>query len=77
MNNETMEIKISEHDIELKEHNTRLDKIEQDGREFRVEIKNLCESIKNLTNTMRWFIGLLVGSFVAFFFYAVQQNIFK
>lgn len=77
MNSETMEIKIKEHTETLKEHDKRFDKIEQDGREFKIEIKNLCKDIKGLTTTMRWFMGLLVGSFVGFFFYVVQHNIFK
>lgn len=77
MNNETIELKINEHTETLKEHDERIDKIEQDGREFKTEIKNLCENIKNLTTTIRWFIGLLIGAFVSFFFYAVQTNIFK
>lgn len=77
MNNETIELKIKEHGETLKEHDKRLDKIEQDGREFKIQIQNLCDNIKDLTVTMRWFIGLLVGSFVAFFFYAVQNHLFK
>ena len=77
MNNETIELKINEHTETLKEHDKRIDKIEQDGREFKTEIENLCENIKNLTTTIRWFIGLLIGAFVSFFFYAVQTNIFK
>ena len=58
-------------------HSERLDRIEQAQSEFRIEIKNLCENLKSLTSVLKWFIGLLVGSFVAFFFYAVQNNIFK
>ncbi|WP_035290290.1 hemolysin XhlA family protein [Clostridium sp. KNHs214] len=77
MNNEVMEIKINEHTEEIKEHDRRLDKIEQDGREFRTEIKNLCKDLKGLTVTIRWFMGLLVGSFVGFFFYAIQHGLFK
>lgn len=58
-------------------HSERLDRIEQAQSEFRVEIKNLCDNLKSLTAVLKWFIGLLIGSFVAFFFYAIQNNIFK
>jgi len=58
-------------------HSERLDRIEQAQSEFRIEIKNLCENLKSLTAALKWFIGLLIGSFVAFFFYAIQNNIFK
>lgn len=77
MNNETMEMKINEHDKKLDEHDKRIDKVEQNQSEFKVEIKNLCESLKTLTNTMKWFIGIWVTSLLGFFFYVLQHNIFK
>ena len=64
-------------DKRLNNHAERLDKLEQDGAELKNEIKNLCKQLEGLTSILKWFIGLLVGSFVAFFFYAVQNNIFK
>jgi hypothetical protein len=42
-----------------------------------LRIKSLSKGIGSLVNAMKWFIGLLVGSFVAFFFYAIQNNIIK
>ena len=64
-------------DKRVNSHSERLDRIEQAQSEFRIEIKNLCENLKSLTAVLKWFIGLLIGSFVAFFFYAIQNNIFK
>lgn len=64
-------------DKRVNSHSERLDRIEQAQSEFRVEIKNLCDNLKSLTAVLKWFIGLLIGSFVAFFFYAIQNNIFK
>lgn len=64
-------------DNRLNNHGERIDRLEQKQSEFTVEIKNLCDNLKSLTATMKWFVGLLGGSFVGFFFYAVQQNIFK
>ncbi|EQC1535370.1 hemolysin XhlA family protein [Clostridium botulinum] len=77
MNNEVVEMKINEHDDTLREHDKRLDKIEQDGREFKVQIENLCDNIKNLTSAIKWLIGLGASSLLGFFFYAVQQGLFK
>lgn len=68
---------IDDHEIRLNKHSDRLDKLEQGQSEFKVEIKNLCESLKTLTNTMRWFIGIWVTSLLGFFFYAIQSHIFK
>lgn len=77
MNNEVIELKIKEHSDLLRDQDKRLDKIEQESTQFRIEIKNLCDNIKSLTNIMKWFMGLLMGSFVSFFFYAIQQGLFK
>lgn len=65
------------HEKRLDNHSARLDKLEQDGAELKTEIKNLCKQIEGLNSTLKWFIGLMVGSFVAFFFYAIQHNLFK
>ncbi|BDR84861.1 hemolysin XhlA family protein [Clostridium tetani] len=77
MVNEVVEIKINEHTETLKEHDKRLDRIEQDSREFKIQIKNLCENIKNLTSAIKWLIGLGASGLLGFFFYAIQHNIFK
>jgi len=65
------------HDRRLNNHAERIDKLEQRGATVDAKIEGLCEKIDGLVTTMRWFIGLLVGSFVAFFFYAAQKNFFK
>ncbi|MSU03200.1 hemolysin XhlA family protein [Tissierella pigra] len=77
MNYEVMEMKINEHDEKLLELDKRLDKNDRENAEFRIQIKHLCETIQGLTTTMRWFIGLFAGAFVSFFFYAIQQILFK
>lgn len=69
--------KLRDHENRLNNHSARLDRLEQDGAELKAEIKNLCKQIEGLNSTLKWFIGLMVGSFIAFFFYAVQHNIFK
>ncbi|MBZ9633088.1 hemolysin XhlA family protein [Clostridium sp. FP1] len=69
--------RLGNHDIRLNNYSDRIDKLEQSQSEFKVEIKNLCENIKNLTSTMKWFMGIWVTSLLGFFFYAIQQNIFK
>lgn len=61
----------------LNNHSDRIDKLEQGHSEFKVEIKNLCKDIQSLTSTLKWFIGLMVASFVAFFFNAAQKGLIK
>lgn len=70
MNNEDIKEKIEDHE-------QRLRKVEESQSEFKIEIKNLCDNLKTLTNTMKWFIGIQVTSLFGFFFYAIQKVIFK
>lgn len=77
MNEELIGHQVEVHEKRINNHSERIDKLEQEGVALKAEIKNLCENLKQLTSVMKWFIGLLIGSFVGFFFYAVQQGIFK
>lgn len=70
-------VKVDTHEKRLNDHSKRIDKLEQYRSSSEVEIKNLCEQIKSLVTTMRWFIALLVGAFVSFFFYAAQRGLIK
>ncbi|GFZ31227.1 membrane protein [Clostridium zeae] len=69
--------KVESHGDALKEHEHKINKLVAESVELKTDLKNLCKQLEGLTTTMKWFIGLMVGSFVAFFFYAVQHNIFK
>lgn len=69
--------KIAIHERRLNNHSERLDRIELASGRLEERLNNLITQLEDLNKTMKWFIGLLVGSFVAFFFYAVQQELFK
>jgi len=69
--------KIDVHERRLNNHSERLDRIEQVNSKLEERLEGLIQQLSNLNTTMRWFIGLLVGAFISFFFYAVQQGIFK
>jgi chromosome segregation ATPase len=77
MNDELIKDKLETHEKRLNDHSDRLDRLEQKEASVDAKIENLCQQLQSLTTTLRWFIGLLMGSFVAFFFYAVQHNILK
>lgn len=77
MNEELVKHQLVVHEKRLNDHSQRIDKLEQEGVALKTEIKNLCENIKSLTNMMKWFMTALIGAFISFFFYAVQQGIFK
>lgn len=61
------------HDTRINNHSERIDKLERYQSKTETQIVNLCEQIKSLVTTMRWFIGLIVGSMVGFFIWYVQQ----
>lgn len=69
--------KIAIHERRLNNHSERLDRIELANGRLEERLNNLITQLENLNKTMKWFMGLLVGSFVAFFFYAVQQGVIK
>ena len=60
----------------LNNHSERLDRVELVNSRLEERLSGLITQLGNLNTTLKWFIGLIAGSFVAFFFYAVQQNIF-
>lgn len=61
----------------LNDHSQRLDRIEQVNSKLEERLDGLINQLSSLNTTMRWFIGLIVGAFASFFFYAIQQGIFK
>lgn len=77
MNEELVTHQLEVHDNRLNNHSDRIDKLEQSDVALKIEIKNLCDTIKQLTTIMKWFITVILGAFISFFFYAVQNNIFK
>jgi predicted nuclease with TOPRIM domain len=69
--------KLESHERRLNNHSERLDRIELANGRLEERLNNLIQQLEQLNKTMKWFIGLLVGAFISFFFYAVQQGIFK
>lgn len=65
------------HERRINNHSERLDKIELTSGRLEERLNNLITQLEQLNKIMKWFIGLLVASFVTFFFYIVQQGLFK
>lgn len=73
MDNAVMKVKIREHDEAIREHDRRLDKIEQETAEFRVHIKNLCKKIDELTGWIKALILAIVGTAGGFIIWYIQS----
>ena len=61
----------------LDNHSERLDKIELANGRLEERLNSLIAQLENLNKTMKWFITVIVGAFISFFFYAVQQRLFR
>lgn len=74
---ESIEEKFIRHEKRLDEHEVKIDNLEKSDAINSTEIKNLCSQIGSQTKAI-WGLVLMVGtSLVGFFFYAIQQHIFK
>ena len=60
-----------------RDHEKRIEVQEQYRVGTEQQLKNLVERIDGLITAIKWGGGFLVGGFVSFFFYAVQQGIFR
>jgi hypothetical protein len=65
------------HDKRLDAHGERLDRIELVNGRLEERLNSLITQLENLNRTMKWFITAIVGAFISFFFYAVQQGLFR
>jgi len=60
------------HERRLDNHGNRLDILEQFKSSTEIEIRNLIEQIQSLVTTMRWFMGLMLGTLIGFFIWYIQ-----
>lgn len=65
--------KLEKHDAILKEHTKQIENLSNDGREYKVQIQNLCCKIDSLISTFKWGIGITGTGIVAFFFWMLQS----
>lgn len=68
---------LDNHEKRINNHADRLDKLEQNQVEFKVQIQNLVKSIEGLTSTLKWGLGFIMSGVIGFFFYAIQNHLFK
>jgi len=69
--------KLETHDKRLNNHSERLDRIELVNTKLEERLDNLIKQLTQLNSTMKWFMGIMVGAFISFFFYAAQRGLIK
>ncbi|MDT8717835.1 hemolysin XhlA family protein [Clostridium sp. 19966] len=52
--------KINLQEKRINNHSERIDKLEQDSREYKIHIKSLCDQMENLISTIKWGLGIFV-----------------
>ena len=69
--------KLVTHDKRLNSHSDRLDNIEKTNSVLQERLDNLIKQLSQLNSTLKWFIGIMTGAFISFFFYAAQKGLIK
>ena len=77
MNEEVMKEKVLAHDRLIEEHGKDINELKLSRVTSELKIDTLCEKLEAQTKSINWLIGLMVTGLLGFFFYAVQQGIFK
>ena len=72
-----IEEKIEVHDRRINNHSDRLDVIERSNSRLEERLDGLIKQLAQLNSTLKWFMGLMIGAFVSFFFYAAQRGLLK
>ena len=77
LKHEAIDKKFETTEKRLDNHGDRIDMLEQNNVRLQERLDNLIKQLVQLNSTLKWFMGLMIGAIVSFFFYAVQQSIFK
>lgn len=51
---------LNDHENRLNNHSQRLDRLEQDNRENKADIKNLIKKMDDFISTIKWGLGIFV-----------------
>lgn len=77
MHEDLIEDKLKTHDTRLNDHAKRIDQLERSDAKKEVQINNLIKSIDTLVMVLKGLITVIGGCLVTFFFYAIQNHLFK
>ena len=59
----------------LNDHSKRIDNLEQSQARIDESLNGLVAQLTTLNVQLRWFIGLMTGGFVTFFFTVMQKGV--
>lgn len=70
---ESIKEQIKRNETRLNNHSERIKQLEYYRTRTEVQVENLIKEIASLVSTMRWTMGLLVTTLVAFFIWYIQS----
>lgn len=70
---ESIKEQIKRNETRLNNHSERIKQLEYYRTRTEVQVENLIKEIASLVSTMRWTMGLLVTTLVAFFIWYIQN----
>ena len=59
MNEELVKHQLQEHEERINSHSKKIDYLEQQTCTVNTKIETLCDQLKNLTQTIKWGIGII------------------
>lgn len=75
LNDEIIEYMINQHETRINECINKIEKMESKQAETNIRLDNLCSSIEDLTNAIKWIIGLSLTTALGFFIWFIQTYI--
>jgi len=69
--------RLDHHDKWLGEHEEKIDRLDRSDAKNTNAIENLCSQLAGQTKAIWGLVSMVAAALISFFFYAVQQGIFK
>ena len=67
--------RLTQDESTMTEHRKDIDMLKNQQTRTDENLKGVIKELSELNITMRWFVGVMVGSLAGFFFYAVQRGV--
>ena len=72
---EKINYRLDKQESRIDSHSQRLDLIENGYNRLDERLSNLIDKLDSLNATLKWFMVMILGAFVSFFFYAAQRGL--
>lgn len=74
VNHKRVDEKLREHEEDINNHESRIDKLEKYQERATVQVENLCKQIKTLVTAIWSAIGITITTLLGFFIWYIQNR---